>query len=561
MKFNEAIGKIEEEVDEYLFKSLNKSIPRYKYIYHINLVYIDFVIDKKLWFSTTEKHFMFSLGYNTFLAYKLLDEEEVFEYKFDVNLYKYCFEFLIKGTQYSMLCDNISATHAGKSIAKIANKSNTIFFEKNRAPRFQYDFFCKYKIRKALSYTLQMVSEKLAYSDEEDAAFKLSKVYLNFWNENMLYEDFEPYSRHDWGGVNLFFIQAAMRRYIKLYRKDFDIVDVDSQKMMIILSPQGANKIVDFTLSQDETMVNHVMNDFIFKPLGDKLYPKANIIDAPIIKTKDGFLFVNPLILLFNDSCETRLLNFLRRYDHSRHQRIKDKLKERIIPLIEQLIKLKFPSAIIQCNFKVPIPTDKKKKRELDILIVDDTTGFVLYVEVKHFFNPISYSESKNLDAELQIAITKASDQLYAIEENWDLIKQRFGITSEIKTKKAIIISHQYLGKDVEINKDVPIVDPSNFYESIAESSTIEELYHSNKEIDDIYTSIKMIHREINFKYAGFHFVLHEECLDPHFETEFMKSYRKIVFEGLDLGEQVTYESHKELAEALLRKLEGSKHQ
>ncbi|WP_442603978.1 hypothetical protein [Paenibacillus sp. KN14-4R] len=503
MLIQKEISQIENKIDEYLFSALDRTIPRYKFIYHMNLAYIDFVVDKKIWFTTSERHFMFSLSYNTFLAYKTLEEEEVFDFKFDKNLYIYCHQFLIKGMQYSMLCDNFSATNTGKSNVRIEKSSNSICFEKNRAPRLQYDFFCKYKIRKALSYTLQMVSGMLNENDEEDAALELSKVYLNFWNENMLYEDFEPYSRQDWGGVTLFFTQAAMRRYIKLYRNDFDIAEVDSQKMMIILSPKGSKNIADFTISKDKIMIDQVINDFIYKPLGDKLYPKANIIDAPIIKTKDGFLFVNPLILLFNDSSESRLLNYLRRYDHSRHQRVKDKLKERIIPIIMQLLKLKYPEAIVQCNFKLPIPLKKNQKRELDILIVDNATGFVLYVEVKHFFNPISYSESKNLDSELQKAISKTSEQLYAIEENWDLIKQRFGVTSDIKVKKAIILSHQYLGKDVEINKDVPIVDPSNFYESIAEAKTIAELYHANKEIDDIYTKIKMISREIDFDYAG----------------------------------------------------------
>nr|WP_158330367.1 hypothetical protein [Brevibacillus laterosporus] len=561
MLIQKEISQIENKIDEYLFSALDRTIPRYNFIYHMNLAYIDFVVDKKIWFSTSERHFMFSLSYNTFLAYKTLEEEEVIDFKFDKNLYLYCHQFLIKGMQYSMLCDNFSATNAGKSNVRIEKSNNSICFEKNRAPRLQYDFFCKYKIRKALSYTLQMVSGMLNENDEEDAALELSKVYLNFWNENMLYEDFEPYSRQDWGGVTLFFTQAAMRRYIKLYRNDFDIAEVDSQKMMIILSPKGSNNIADFTISKDRIMINQVINDFTYKPLGDKLYPKANIIDAPIIKTKDGFLFVNPLILLFNDSSETRLLNYLRRYDHSRHQRVKDKLKERIIPIVEQLLKIKYPEVIVQCNFKLPIPLKKNQKRELDILIVDNATGFVLYVEVKHFFNPISYSESKNLDAELQKAITKTSEQLYAIEENWDLIKQRFGVTSDIKVKKAIILSHQYLGKDVEINEDVPIVDPSNFYESIAEAKTIEELYHANKEIDDIYTKIKMISREIDFDYAGFRFALQEECLDPFFEAEFIKSFRKIISDGLDLEEKKVYESHKELAEALLEKLVGSKQQ
>ena len=44
----------------------------------------------------------------------------------------------------------------------------------------------------------------------------------------------------------------------------------------------------------------------------------------------------------------------------------------------------------------------------------------------------------------------------------------------------------------MEIHEEVPIVDISTFYESLANSGTIEELYLANKEIDDVYSNISI---------------------------------------------------------------------
>jgi hypothetical protein len=556
----EEMKKIENQVDLHLFDLLNETIPRYKYIYHINLVYIDLIIDKKLWFTTTEKHYLFSLSYNTFLAYKKLAEEDVFDYTFDKDLYQYCLIFLIKGMQYSMLCDEFPGLNSEKKSIVFDKETSTYsFIDKALFPRKHYDFFIKYNIRKALSYTLQMASGKLNDIDEEGAAIQLTKLYFNFWSENMLFKDFEPYSQRDWGGVAFFFTQASMRRFIKLYRADFNIKKLDSQKMMILISPSGKKKIIEFTLSKNQKVIDKVMEDFIYKPLGNNLFPKSNISDAPIIQTKDGYLIANPLVILFNDSNETRFLNNLRKYDNARHQRVKDKLKERAIPIIEQLLKMKYPEAKVYCNFNLPIPKKKNQTREFDILVIDDKTGFVLYIEVKHFFNPMSFSEMKSLDIQLQDAITKTSDQLYAIEYNWDLIKQRYAITTNITKIRAIILSHQYLGNDVEINEYVPIVDPQNLYGSIAETYTIEDLYNANKELDHVFRLVKMIGSNLNFHYGGYDFSIKMESLDPRFESLYLQSYRKIIMKSINFEEADYFKSIEELAKALLTKLDKNK--
>jgi hypothetical protein len=553
---NNRIIQIEDEVDKYLYNKLDENIPRYKYIYHMNLVYIDYVIKNQLWFSQAEKHLLFSLNYNTFLAYKKLKEEDVCDFSIDPSLYLVCFKHLILGMEYSMLCDVFPAIRSNKAKFNINEKLKKIKVELEKFPRGKYEFISKYTMKKSLSYTLQMIAGMLDNDHIEEVVWKLTKGYLSFWNENMMYGDFEPYSREDWGGVMLFFITASMRRFVRLYREDFNIEKVGSHKVMVVLSPTGKGELVGYTLSKDQKMVDEVLNDLTYKPIGNGLFPKSSISDSPIIQTKDGYLFLNPLVLLSNDSCETMLLNNLRKTDKVRYLRIKDKLKERVIPLIECLIKLKYPNSIVIKNFNLPIPKKKNQKRELDILIIDDESGFVLYIEVKHFFIPISFSEIKSLDAQLQAALTKAPDQLYAIQENWELIKQRYGVKSEIKSIKAIILSYNYLGKDVEINADVPIVDITNFYESLAQSNTIEELYYSNKLIDYIYTEIPIISKKICFEFAGYEFDLDFEIIDPIYEIEFLKSYRKTVFSNIDLDERTVFKSIEEHAQALLNKIQ-----
>lgn len=559
MNTNSDVTKeIENQVDMFLFELLDTSIPRYKFIYHINLVYIDFVVDQKLWFSTAEKHFLFSLSYNTFLAYKKLPEEEVFEYKFDKELYLYCLDFLIKGLQYSMLCDEFPGTYSGNKRIYINDDLKTIsFIEEREKARKHHEFINKYNLRKALSYTLQTASGKLRDKNDEDAAYELTKVYYNFWNENMLYDDFEPYTRLDWGGVTHFIIMASMRRFIKLYRVDFNIEIFDSQNMMIIISPNGQNRIIEFTVTKEQQTINQVIEDYTYKPIGNGLFPKSNISDAPVIQTKDGYLLINPIVMLFNESSETRFLNYLRKYDKARYQRIKDKLKERVIPIIEQLIKLKFPNVTVHCNFKLPIPRKKNKTRELDILLVDESTGFALYIEVKHFFNPMSHSEMKSLDKQLQEAINKTSDQAEAIEFNWELIKQRFGVSTDINNIECIILSHQYLGNDTEISSKVPIVNPQILYESLGNSNSIEEFYKSNKEIDEIYNSIDMISSDINFEYAGYNFSLKMEILNPVYESLYLLAYQKNIMKTVDFNLQNNFKTIEEAVEVLFNKIQN----
>lgn len=547
----EKIDDIEYEIDKWLIDNLDKSIPRNKYIYHCNLAYIDIVVDQKALFTTFEKHYLFSLTYNTHIAHRNLKEEEEFDYAFDRELYILAFDRIIRGFQYSMLCDIFPLLHSKKAIMEV--KERNISFKLNNIPKKNFKYICDYSIRKTLSYTLQMANGKLENCDDEEIAMKLSELYMYFWNENMIYEDYEPYSRLEWGGIGFFFIIASMRRFNKLYKKDFDIVSVDSQKMMILLSPNGVKNLREYIPTTDERLYKMALEDNIYKPIEDRDFPKLNISEAPINMTKDGYIFVNPLVMLFNDSMETRFLNYLRKADNKRYLRIKDKIKERVIPLIIEMIKHKFPDVKYICNFCVKIPLQNKNKRECDLLLIDEE-GFVLYIEIKHFYNPQSFCETKKVDSELKKGLKKMPDQLSAIRENWGNIKKAYNINIDLKEIQGVIVSHYYVGYDLDIDNITPIVNASNLYESIAESNNLKQVFLGCKEIDDIYPKIKFIKRQLNFDFAKYNFTVETECLDPRWEILLNKSYKEQVHEHLISNKPKTFNNISDLAKAYLLK-------
>lgn len=549
---DEKASDIENEIDEWLVDLLNPNIPRNKYIYHCNLAFIDILIDQKILFTPFERHYLFSLTYNTHIAHIKLKEEAEFDYSFDNALYAYAFNMVIRGMQYSMLCDVFPLLHADKAVMKV--KGNDIRFKIKEIPKKNYKYISDYSIRKALSYTLQIASGKFSDYDDEKLAMKLSDLYMNFWNENMVYSDYEPYTRLDWGGIGFFFILASMRRFNILYKKDFDIVSLDSQKMMILLSPKGVAELRNYVPTADDDLYKQALEENIFKPVGKGFFPKLSIAEAPLNRTKDGYFFVNPLVVLFNDSAETRFLNYLRKCDNNRYLRIKDKIKERVIPLIIEMIKYKFPKAMALPNFYVKIPLHKKSKRECDLLLVDEN-GIALYLEVKHFYYPQSSCETKNVDSELIKALRKMPDQLAAIGINWETLKEAYNICCELKELYGVIVSHRYTGFDVPIDQNTPIVSSATLYESIAEAKCIKDIYAGCKEIDEIYPTIKFVKKELICPYADYNFHLDAECLDPLFEIQFIKSYRKQILKSVTSTSQKSFESIPDLAHAYLDEL------
>ncbi|WP_243099369.1 MULTISPECIES: hypothetical protein [Clostridia] len=555
---DDRVNAIENKIDDWMYENLNPDIPRYKYIYHCNLAYIDIMVESKMLFSPFERHYLFSLNYNTHIAYMKLNEEDEFDYIFDHNVYLQAFDMILLGMEYSMLCDVFPLLHSDEAVMSI--KDNDIYFDFEEMPKRHYKFINDFSMRKLLSYTLQMANgrcEKKSYDDEE-IAMKLADLYMHFWNENMLPSDYEPYTGMDWGGISFFLILAAMRRFNKLYKKDFDIVSLDSQKMMILMSPNGVRKMRTFVPSEDDDMYELALKDHVYQPKGKGLFPKANITDAPLIRTKDGYIFANSLVVLFNDSLETQFLNYLRRCDNPRYLRIKDKIKERVIPLIQEMVKYKFSNIQSIVNFNVRMLTHKKNKRECDLLLVDNT-GVALYLEIKHFYNPQSYGEIKVLDKELKKALNKMPDQLEAIKVNWEMLKKQHGILWDLKELYGVIVSHRYTGYNVDVRPETPIVNYSDLFESIAESSCLKEIYLGCREIDELYPKITFIQKEIPIDFAGYTFHLYGEALDPVCEIIVGQSYKKQIYRSLTSTSPTSYKNVQELARAYVDEIEKNK--
>lgn len=546
------VNEVEEKIDKWMIENLDKSIPRNRYIYHCNLAFIDIVVDQKALFTPFERHYLFSLTYNTYIAHLTLKEEEKFDYSIDKHLYALAFNMIIKGFQYSMLCDIFPMLHSEKGVMEVNGKEIT--FKLKDIPKRNFKYISDYSIRKALSYTLQMVNSKFQNCDDEEIAIKLAEEYIYFWNENMRFDDYEPYSRLEWGGIGFFFVLASMRRFNKLYKNDFNILTMSPAKMMIVLSTKGVKDLRRWVPTDNDKFYELALKDNIYRPIGNGSFPKLSISEAPLNITKDGFIFANPLVILFNDSEESRFLNYLRKCDNERYLRVKDKIKERVIPIIIEMIKCKFPKVISIPNFHVKIPFQNKNKRECDLLLVNEE-GSAVYLEIKHFYNPQSFCETKKVDNELNKALKKMPDQLSAITESWNDIKKSYNIGVDLKKIQGIIVSHQYLGYDVEIDIKTPIVDVANLYESIAEANNLEEVFSKCKEIDEIYSKIKFNNKDLKFKFSEYNFTIEAEYLEPLGEIAFIKSYREQVYKNVIQGKKKDFNNPSDLAKAYLESL------
>ena len=483
--------KIEQDIDGWLYELLDENIPRYKYIYHCNMAYTDIMVDYKIIFTTMERHCLFALNYLTHIAYLKLKEEEVFDYSIDSELYQTAFMMLLHGMHYSILCDNFTKVHSGDS--RIHIQGNKIKFDTVNPPRSHYKYLNDFIMRMGLNYTLQLANEKLLQDGENDEiiAMKLMDVYMHYWDENMCNEDYEPYSAMDWCGISTFFIIAAMRRFNKLYKQNMDITKLKISDMLIIISPGKVPHIRDYVPSTNDAMYNQALEDHIYKPLGTGLYPKENIAHAPLVRTKDGYIFANALVILFNDSLESQFLDCMRKYDNKRYLRIKDKIKEREIPLIQRLVEYKLSNIKVITNCNVKIPGTRKNKRECDVILVDEH-GFVLYLEVKDYYNPQSWSEKRSLDKELSEALEKLPKQLEAIEMDWEKIKAVYDISCNITSIQGMIVSHNYTGVNVPIEKGRPIVRTVDLISSIVSKDSLKDIYMDCCEIDNIYPKRNM---------------------------------------------------------------------
>lgn len=101
-------NELEKVVDDWIPNLLNKEIPRYSFIFHCNCAYVDAAIETGCFFSSSEsseRYLVFALNYLTHLAYKYLQEEEVFLYEVDDSIYEYTYRLLMEAYTYAELCD------------------------------------------------------------------------------------------------------------------------------------------------------------------------------------------------------------------------------------------------------------------------------------------------------------------------------------------------------------------------------------------------------------------------------------------------------------------------
>lgn len=327
---------------------------------------------------------------------------------------------------------------------------------------------------------------------------------------------------------------------------------------MIVLSPKGSKKIRDYVPTDNDNLYEMALEDHIYKPVGKGSYPKAQITDAPLNRTKDGYIFANPLIILFNDSLETQFLNYLRRCDNPRYLRIKDKIKERVIPLIQEMMEYKFKSIFTISNFLVKIPNQKKAQRECDLLVIDNQ-GTAVYLEIKHFYNPQSFCEEKVLDKELTKALNKIPQQLEAIKNDWDKIKIQYGIPYNINEIYGVIVSHRYTGVDVEIRPDTPIINTYSIFQSIVESSHLKEVYLKCKEIDELWPKVYFVKKDMSTYFAGYHFHITLECMDPQCEIIANRLLNQQVAKNIRQGEIKYFDETKEAVRAYVDKMTMNK--
>lgn len=522
--------EIENDIDQWLPKKLNKDIPRYKYIYHCQCAFSDMMIDKKLLFSSAESietQCVFALNYNIHLAYRYLKEDEAFEYTFDKNLYLYTSKMLWEGLVYAKLCDIFPKLYSEKAFM-FQNGKHISFIYKD-IPREKNRLMDYYLFRKPLSYLLQNACGITKKMDESYRQILLSDLYNHYWGENLWNNDYEPYTAMEGGGIRNYFSITALKRFMLLYDNDFDIKRLRLSQIQILFSKEGTQKIRSFIPTENDEYYQAAFEDCVYKPLGKGDFPKANIADAPIIRTNNGCSFTNPLVILFNNSLDTQFLNYLRRHDNSRFLIIKDKIKERCIPQVKFLLNRKISGIKDIINFEVRIPGKGKQKRELDYLVVDsDCVG--LYIEFKHFYIPESTGEVKVLDAEFNKAMKKMSDQLEAIQKSWNNLSQKYKLSTEMKELHGMIVSYLYTGWDVPFNDNYPLINMSILSNAIEHSDSLRSIYEYCCNVEKVYKNVPTLIRKNKFYYAGYEFEVQDVVLSPEFEAKINNMLKEQIY-------------------------------
>lgn len=539
-------NELEKLVEAWIPQLLNKEIPRYSFIFHCNCAYVDAVIETGSFFSSsesTERHLVFALNYLTHLAYKYLQEEDIFIYEVDNLLYGYAYSLLMEAYKYAELCDIFPKAHNNKAFflkgdGKIIVNEEELYRESMQ----QYEY---YLLRKPLHYILQYGCGRTAKADIIQRQRIILELFDSYWNENVWNVDYEPYSAIEGGGLRDYLMLTAAKRYILLYDADFKVRSLRWTELLICFSKIGATQIRTMIPTDNDGFYEQALEDCIYKPLGNGNYPKASLADAPIVRTKDGCMFGNPFLLLFNNSVDTQFLNYLRRHDNKRFLKIKDKIKERCIPEVESWMDRRLKKVKRIANFELKIP-GTKNKRELDLLI-SDSIGNALYIEFKHFYLPESYSEKRNLDSELRKAQKKMKDQLYAIKENSEEVMYLLKSNCKINRINGLIVSYLYTGTDVCVSDEYPIVSLLTVKEAIENAESVKAIYDFCQKSEKKYANIPLVTKNVIMEYANMKWELPKKVFDPIFEKKANEYIYGQVVKEIDAGIALKRVRYKEL--------------
>lgn len=539
-------NELEKMVDNWIPELLKMEIPRYSFIFHCNCAYVDAAIETGCFFSSSEsseRYLVFALNYLTHLAYKYLQEEDVFLYEVNYLVYEYTYKLLMEAYKYAELCDIFPKAHNSK--ASFSKEGDLVIVNEEELCRESMQQYEYYLLRKPLHYILQYGCGRTAKADIEKRQMAIFELFSSYWNENVWNVDFEPYSAMEGGGLRSYLMMTAVKRYILLYDADFKVRKLRWTRLMICFSCKGASQIRTMIPTDNDEFYQQALEDCIYKPLGKGNYPKANLADAPIIRTKDGCMFVNPFILLFNNSVDTQFLNYLRRHDNKRFLHIKDKIKERCIPEVESWLDSRIKGLYKISNFELKIP-GTKSKRELDLLVCD-SIGNAIYLEFKHFYLPESYSEKRNLDRELEEAQRKMKDQLYAIKENSEEVKYLLKSGCKINKIDGIIVSYLYTGTDVAISDEYPIISLLTVKEAIRNATSINEIYGLCQKSEQKYACVPLVKKTVIREYAKMKFQITKKVFDPVFEKKANERIFDHVAKSIDAGIVLRRVRYKEL--------------
>lgn len=509
---------LEKEVDNVMpniFKKCN--IPRYKYIYQCNCAYVDLLVETGTLLcpsASTEQRFLFSLNYNIHLAYRYLKEEETFSYEQDDVVYSFAYKMLFEGYKYAALCEEFPELYSNRR--KLEKKNGKFYFDGEKSVREKGRQFDYYMLRKPLNYLLQNWCG-ISYKMQEDMrAFFMLEMFNSYWGENIGIQDYEPYTAIEGGGLRSFIYMTALKRFCRLYDADFVVRSLRWTELLILFSPEGTKGLRSMIPTTNDEYYSQAFEDCIYKPIGKGDFPKANLADAPLIRTKDGYVFANPWVILFNNSLDTQFLNYLRRHDNKRFLVVKDKIKERSIPSVREKIE-QLQGIKCETNFLVDIPGGKGQ-RELDLLAVD-LDGNAVYFEFKHFYIPESCAERKVLDEEFRKALKKMPNQLEAIQNAWKSKKEKNKDINQINKIQGVIVSYLYTGTNVEVSKSIPIINISTVLAAIRKNKTLDGIYKYCMEMDNASRIIPFVTRKEQIEWAQEVFEVELMLLEPKFEA------------------------------------------